>query len=296
MNPVVYALFLFGLSANSLSAIEYPAQTSEPQKSGWPLTAEERAYVVDKPEHARRPGSESNKHLPQYWPAVPSAGHWGGSTWLDAHAKLVDSVRSNSGPIDVLLVGDSITQQWGSPLNNTGFNAAWLRHFSRCKTVNIGIGGDKVQNVLWRIDHGGVEAITPRVVVLMIGNNNMFFSPETGVPAVAHGIQICVQNLREKFPQTPLILVKILPAHAPGNRFYEDIKKTNAALDSLPIEGDPKVRILDLTPDFSNPDGSLKSTLFTPDQIHLSLEGYSVYAKRLSPLLETILGREFVEP
>ena len=60
------------------SAIDYPYSTAEPQKSGWPLTAEERAYVIDKPEHDRRPGREANKHLPHLWPVVPSAGHFGG--------------------------------------------------------------------------------------------------------------------------------------------------------------------------------------------------------------------------
>ncbi len=54
-------------------AIDYPHVTAEPQKTGWPLTAEERAYIVDKPEHDRRPGRESNKHLPHLWPVVPTA-------------------------------------------------------------------------------------------------------------------------------------------------------------------------------------------------------------------------------
>lgn len=183
------------------ACVDYPHVTAEPQKTGWPLTAEERAYVVDKPEHDRRPGRESNKHLPQFWPVVPSAGHWGGTSWLDTHAKLVDYVQTNKGPIDVLLVGDSITQQWGSPLDKGVLNDAWKKHFANYKTINIGIGGDKAQNVLWRLDHGGVEGLEPKVVIVMIGNNNMFFVPETGVEAVARGVQMCVANVREKFPR-----------------------------------------------------------------------------------------------
>jgi lysophospholipase L1-like esterase len=97
---------------------------------------------------------------------------------------------------------------------------------------------------------------------------------------------MCVKNLREKFPDAPLVVAKILPAHAPGNRFYEDIKKTNAALDLLKLESDPKVRVLDLTTDFTNADGTIKKDLFTPDNIHLSPAGYAVYAEKLKPLLE----------
>lgn len=269
------ASFLF-LSA-TVFALDYPHGTAEPQKSGWPLTAEERAYIIDKPEYERRPGRESNQHLPQMWPVVPSAGFFGGDAWLMLHEAHVKAVQDSKGPIDVLLVGDSITIQWGE---------SWRKHFPDLKAVNIGIGGDKTQNVLWRLDHGGVEGLQPRAMVLMIGNNNMFFTPETGVEAAAQGIAMCARNLREKFPDASLVVAKILPAHAPGNAFHEDIKKTNRALDALKLDSDAKVRVLDLTADFTNADGTLKKELYTPDNIHLSPAGYAVYAERLRPLLD----------
>jgi lysophospholipase L1-like esterase len=253
----------------------------DPQKTGWPLTPEERAYVIEKPEHDRRPGRESNKHLPQLWPVVPSGGYFGGDAWLKLHEAHVKTVQANPGPLDVLLVGDSITIQWGN---------SWKQHFPTLKAVNIGIGGDKTQNVLWRLDHGGVDGLQPKAIVLMIGNNNMFFTPETGIEAAAKGVEMCVKNLREKFPQAAVVVAKILPCHAPGVRFYEDIKKTNIALDALKLESDSKVRILDLWSDFTNTDGTIKKDLFTPDHIHLSPAGYAVYAKRLSPLLGAVAG------
>jgi beta-glucosidase len=262
-------------------SIEYPYTTDEPQKSGWPLTPEERAYVVDKPEHERRPGRESNKHLPQFWPVVPCAGYFGSDAWLKLHEAHVQTVQANAGPLDVLLVGDSITIQWGD---------SWKKHFPGLKSVNIGIGGDKTPNVLWRLDHGGVQGLAPRSIVLMIGNNNMFFTPETGIEPAAQGVGMCVRNLREKFPEAKIVVTKILPAHAPSVRFYEDIKKTNQAIDNLKLDSDPQVKVLDLTNDFINQDGSLKRDLYTADNIHLSPAGYAVYADRLKPLLETLLG------
>ncbi len=284
----VIALIL--LVALSATAFEYPYATAEPQKTGWPLTDEERAYVL-KPEHDRRPGREANKHLPHLWPQIPSAGNWGATAWLDTHAKLVTYVKANPGQCDVLLVGDSITQQWGSPLDKGVLNDAWKKHFANYKTLNIGIGGDKTQNVLWRLDHGGVEGLKPRLVLVMVGNNNMFFTAETGIEAAAKGVQMVVANVRDKFPQAAVIAAKILPTHAPGHRFYEDIKKTNLALDALKLDRDPKVQVLDLWADFTNADGTLKAGLFTPDNIHLSLAGYIVYAERLKPLLDRLLAK-----
>jgi lysophospholipase L1-like esterase len=175
-----------------------------------------------------------------------------------------------------LLVGDSITIQWGE---------SWKRHFPERTVVNIGIGGDKTQNVLWRLDHGGVEGLQPQTIVLMIGNNNMFFTPETGIEAAAQGIAMCVRNLREKFPRAKIVVAKILPAHGPGNRLYEDSRKTNAALDREELDEQPEVSLLDLWGDFTQADGTLRKELFTADGIHLSPGGYAVYAARLKPLL-----------
>jgi len=275
---------LIVLSVTFARALDYPyvpynEGKMDPQKTGWPLTEEEKAYVLNA-EHDRRPGREENQHKPAMWPVTPAACFWGGTSWLDMHAKLVKDVEAKKGPVDVLLVGDSITMQWG---------AAWEKHFPKLKTVNIGIGGDKTQNVLWRLDHGGVAGIEPRVIVLLIGNNNMFFTPETGIEAAAQGIKTCALNLREKFPKADLIVVKILPAHAPGVQFYEDIKKTNAALDPLKLDADPKIHMLDLWNDMVNADGTLKKGLFTPDNIHLTQDGgYELYASKLKPILEKL--------
>jgi platelet-activating factor acetylhydrolase IB subunit beta/gamma len=283
---MVAVLWVQGVAALEYAYAPYNTGVMDPQQTGWPLTEEEKAYVL-KPEHDRRPGREENQHKPALWPVVPSAGFWGGTAWLDFHAGLVKTVAASKGPIDVLLVGDSITQQWGP---------TWAKNFPKWKTVNIGIGGDKTQNVLWRLDHGGVDGLDPKACVLLIGNNNMFFTPETGVEAAADGIKACLMNLREKFPEAAIVVVKIFPAHAPGNAFYEDIKKTNAAIDALNLTADPKVQLLDLTGDLLNADGTLKKDLYHADNIHLIPAGYDLYAVKLRPLLEKVLGAGGGEP
>jgi lysophospholipase L1-like esterase len=112
------------------------------------------------------------------------------------------------------------------------------------------------------------------------------------VPPVARGIEACAKNLREKFPRASLVVVKVFPAHAPGNPFYEDIKKVNAALDTLKLDADPLVHVLDISGEMIDADGRLKAGLFTPDTIHLTQEGgYAFFASRLRPLLERLLGR-----
>jgi lysophospholipase L1-like esterase len=126
----------------------------------------------------------------------------------------------------------------------------------------------------------------------MIGNNNMFFSAETGVAAAAQGVKACLANLREKFPSAQMIVAKILPCHAPKNRFYEDILLTNAEIDKLALDWDPKVQVLDLTKEFIEGDGNLKPALLKRDGIHLSQDGYAIYAARLKPLIDRALNQK----
>ncbi len=211
MNPTLVLLILVGY-------FPLAGRCAEPPAVGWPLREAETNYVP-RPEHERRPGVAQKKHQPALWPVTPTAGHWGGSKWLETHAKLVAHVQATRGPIDVLLVGDSITQQWGSALERKPLNAAWQKHFSRYQTVKLGIAGDKTQNVLWRLDHGGVEGLRPRLVVLLIGNNNMFYTRETGVAAAAQGIT----GVRRKiyglsFPRPNLSSQQFFPAHRSGAR------------------------------------------------------------------------------
>lgn len=282
MNPTLVLLIVGG-------CFPWTGRCAEPPAVGWPLSEAETTYVL-RPEHERRPGVAEKKHQPALWPVTPTAGHWGGSKWLETHAKLVAHVQATLGPIDVLLVGDSITQQWGSVLERKPLNAAWQKRFSRYQTVNLGIAGDKTQNVLWRLDHGGVAGLRPRLVVLLIGNNTMFYTRATGVAAAAQGIKACVENLRAKFPDAELVVATIFPAHRPGHAFYEDIKQTNAALRAMQLERDPKIHLLDLWPQMIEADGTLRRGLFQADNIHLTQDGgYAFFAAQLQPLFARLL-------
>jgi len=282
MNPTLVLLIVVG-------CFPWTGRCAEPPAVGWPLSEAETTYVL-RPEHERRPGVAEKKHQPALWPVTPTAGHWGGSKWLETHAKLVAHVQATLGPIDVLLVGDSITQQWGSVLERKPLNAAWQKHFGRYQTVNLGIGGDKTQNVLWRLDHGGVAGLRPRLVVLLIGNNTMFYTRQTGVAAAAQGITACVENLRAKFPDAELVVATIFPAHRPGHAFYEDIKQTNAALRAMQLERDPRIHLLDLWPEMIEADGTLRRGLFQADNIHLTQDdGYAFFAAQLQPFFARLL-------
>ena len=283
-GSALMALAFLGLG--QVQAFEYPYPPADPQPTGWPLTDAEREFLR-KPEHERRPGVP-DKYLPNLWPSVPFAQSWGGDGYADLHDGLVKMVQSKKGPCDVLLVGDSITIQFEKDLSG---NPNWKLNFPYYSAVNIGVGGDRTHSVLWRLDHGGADGLEPKAIVLMIGNNNQYFAPETGTKAIAEGIKTCALRLRDQFPKVPIVVVKILPFSKPGDPIYDNIIKTNADLDQVGITTDPLVQVLDFGNELLNADGTLKDALFATDRIHLSKAGYALYADRLRPILKTLLGK-----
>ena len=212
------------------------------------------------------------------------------STRLEKHAKLVEYVQANQGPINVLLVGDSITQGWDGGWDGAPFSAAWRRHFGGQKTVNLGIGGDRVKNTLWRLDHGALDGASPKLIVLMIGVNNapLVFANRAPAASAAHGIKLCIENLRMRCPQSQIVLVKILPAFDPSKEVGAKLREINAALDGLKLDVDAHVHLLDLWSEFTSGDGTLKSALYSDGHLHLGPAGYEVFASKLRPVVEKV--------
>src|SRR5262249_29604407 len=123
------------------------------------------------------------------------------ASWTQRHEAMVK--RAKEGNVDLLFVGDSITEGWGN-------NSVWQKNYVPLKAANIGIGGDTTENVLWRLENGAIDGLSPKVAVLLIGTNN--FGLEGHQPdAVAKGVAACVQTLRKKLPSTKILLLAIFP-------------------------------------------------------------------------------------
>lgn len=263
----------------------------DPQLTGWPLTEEERRFILQE-EFTRKPGSEVGKRFKEWDPVTPAAGYWpvfwgntdpGDTQWLEIHTKLVKKVQTTQEPVDVVLLGDSITQGWGGGWNGPEFNSVWKSFFSNYRTLNLGISGDKVENILWRLDHGAIDGLQIKAVVLMIGINN-HPGHENG-EAIAEGIRLCIQNIQSRTPETHIVLIQTPPSAK------ENVLALHAAIREMKFTPDSRIHVIDLMPDLVNLDGSLKSIGFVEDKTHLDAIGYEILATRLRPVLKNIVGR-----
>lgn len=202
---------------------------------------------------------------------VPQPHKW----WTERHDFKLQEVAK--GDVDLLLIGDSITHYWErSPSYNYFFGDR--------KILNIGYGGDKTQNVLWRIKKGELEGLKPKLISLMIGTNNSnnFTSKETFV-----GIQKIISELRLRLPQSKIMLHSLLP------RGVQELDQKNRIVNkSLPELADNKnVFFINLYDKFLNADGSQNMKLYYHDGVHLSDQGYFVWANAM----ETFISKELAD-
>jgi lysophospholipase L1-like esterase len=211
--------------------------------------------------------------VPGFFPANPEA-------WQAFHESFVR--RAKEGNIDVLFLGDSITQGWAT----TG-DDAWAKHFAPLKAVSFGLAGDKTGNVLWRIEHGELEGTPPKVVVLMIGVNNLWSGQNTG-GEIAAGIRVIVEKLREKLPQSKVLVVGVLPVGA-DPMGLDRVRSAQINTEAAGIGNGAEVRFLDVSPRFVTRKGTLTDGAYAQDQVHLTAFGYDILAEELRPWVEALL-------
>jgi lysophospholipase L1-like esterase len=207
-----------------------------------------------------------------FWPQYPQA-------WMQTHQGFV--ARTKQGGIDVVFFGDSITQGWGG-----AGKTVWEKTYAPLKAVNYGIGGDGTRQVLWRIQHGEVDGLTPKLVVLGIGTNNLYSDANAGSDEeIAKGTAAVVAALRAQLPAAKILLLGILPRQ---NEFFcGRIARINAITKGL--DDGASVRFLDLGAHFLAAPGQVVKECFGPDQLHLVEHGYEVWAANMQPLFAELL-------
>ena len=208
--------------------------------------------------------------------------------WITTHESFVK--RAAKGDVDVLFLGDSITQGW----NGNG-KAAWKETFEPMKAANFGIGGDRTEHVLWRITEGKeLEGINPKVAVLMIGTNN---SGANSPDQIAEGVTAIVKELRKQRPETKVLLLGVFPRAAkstkesksvPASDLQPKIGQINERIAKL--DDGKSVKYLDIGGRFLEADGSLSREVMN-DYLHLTAKGYGVWADAIKGPVADMLKR-----
>ncbi|MGV3773708.1 MAG: platelet-activating factor acetylhydrolase IB subunit [Verrucomicrobiales bacterium] len=208
---------------------------------------------------------------------VPRGDQW----WKDRH-ELINKRASEAGEkSEIIFIGDSITQGWEGEGKD-----AWAKNFAPRHAVNLGIGGDRTQHVLWRLENGNIKGLKPKAAVVMIGTNNSN-GEDNSVEQIAEGIQAIVKKLRETLPETKVLLLPIFPRGENPNPQRGKINQVNQIIHKL-VDG-TNVRWVDFGHKFITDDGRIPREIM-PDYLHLSKQGYEIWASSLERPLRRVIG------
>jgi lysophospholipase L1-like esterase len=207
------------------------------------------------------------------------------TNWISRHEANV--AEAKKGGVDLLFLGDSITDGWRW---DTGGRKIWAEDFAPRHAANFGIGWDRIQNVLWRVENGELDGISPKVVVLLIGTNNTGNEdngqPRNTTPEIIAGISNLVRRVQFHLPQCKILLFAIFPRGEKTDPIREQVKAVNAGIAQL-ADGN-KVRYLDIGDKFLQSDGTLPRSMFH-DLLHPNTQGYQIWANAMEPTLDELM-------
>ncbi|MET0262611.1 MAG: GDSL-type esterase/lipase family protein [Rariglobus sp.] len=216
--------------------------------------------------------------------AKPAEAGWGfykgwATGWAGLHQKLLE--RTAKGGVDVMFLGDSLTALW----DKEG-KTVWDARFAPLKAANYGIGGDSTRQVIWRLGNGELDNLNPKLVVLMIGTNNIYNDHNSGTDAeITEGVAKIVGLIHAKAPAAKVLLLGVLPRQ---NAFFTNRTVTlNQELSAYASKN--QIQFIDASAKFLNADGTLAPALFKPDQVHLSTDGYAILADSIQPAIASLL-------
>jgi dienelactone hydrolase/lysophospholipase L1-like esterase len=199
--------------------------------------------------------------------------------WHKRHASIL-RIKDEVNP-EVVLIGDSITHMWGGRLTEpkrVNGADAWNELFGD-RALNLGFGWDRTQNVLWRIDHGELDGLAPKTVIVHIGTNNLAGTKNhvAGTPEqIAEGIKAICQRVQTKVPKAKVLLMAVFPrGEKPTDPNRAKIAKINEQLPAIAKE--LNIQLIDITAKLLNDDGTMSREI-AGDFLHPSEKGYKIWA------------------
>ncbi|MEX1042060.1 MAG: GDSL-type esterase/lipase family protein [Pirellulaceae bacterium] len=205
------------------------------------------------------------------------------ANWVNnRHMKINEAVKAAEGDVDLILIGDSITDAWSGP-----GKAAWTHHYGHRKAINAGIGGDRTQHVLWRLQNGNLDGITPKLAVIMIGTNN---ARDNKPEETAEGVTEIVNYLQKRLPETKILLLAIFPR---GATVEDPLRQKNAKVNQIIAKlGEREgVTYQDIGSAFLDDKGTLSKDVM-PDLLHLTPAAYWTWAQSIESNVAKLLGDE----
>ncbi len=205
---------------------------------------------------------------------------WAVKWWHPRHEEKI-ALKEKMDKVDLVFLGDSITHAW----DNKG-KKVWDEYYSSRNALNIGFSADRTEHVLWRLNHGAIDGIDPKLLVLMIGTNNTGHRQDTPEDT-ALGIKEILNTIEHKLPNTKILLLAIFPR---GSNLDDPLRKINDDINSIikNYQDEERVYYLNINHLFLDDNGVLSKSVMS-DLLHPNKDQYIVWAKAIEPNIKELM-------
>jgi lysophospholipase L1-like esterase len=204
---------------------------------------------------------------------------------MSIHNSFVENNRKNGDSIKIIFTGSSLVQCRA----DEGLEV-WKRKYAPLGAFNYGIGGDQIQHVLWRVSNGELDGISPKLVLVYAGSNNITTSHTA--EEIVKGISAVISKIREKLPNTRILYMSIFPREEEdpdeNEAAWAKITAVNQAVEKL-NDGN-MVNVLSTFSDLAASWGIVKGNLYLQDKVHFSKEGYKQREASMSDTFNRLLN------
>jgi lysophospholipase L1-like esterase len=194
--------------------------------------------------------------------------------WISRFEMNIDKLKN--GPYDLVFDGDSITDNW----QGGDCRPVWLKYYGDRKAVDLGIGGDQVQNITWRVQNGSLAGQNPKLIVIMAGTNNIGQKAED----VAAGIKLLLGEYESACPAAHILLLGIFPRDPkPDSKARDWVASVNKIISTY--DSDKRITYMDIGAKFLQPDGSISPDMMR-DGLHPSAKGYVIWGDAIQSVVD----------
>ncbi len=190
---------------------------------------------------------------------------------------------AKQGDIEVLFMGDSITDFWRNEDGPFAGKPVLDKHFGHLKIANFGIAGDTTEGVLYRLQNGEGQGFSPKAIMLMIGTNN---TGRNNAAEIAEGIGAVVLQMQKDFPEAKILLLAVFPRGGANDQVRTMIAEINSIISRL-HDGE-RVHYLDIGEKFLDGKGNIPKDVMS-DALHPSTKGYEIWAEAVKDHIAKLL-------
>jgi len=152
--------------------------------------------------------------------------------------------------------------------------------------INRGFGGARMQDVI-HYTARCVLPYRPRAVVLFAGTNDVAEPHPATARQVFDGYRAFVEAVHTALPDTPIYYVAITPTPLRW-KLWPIADEANRMIEVYG-RNDPRLRFIDLGPQFLDPDGKPDKSFYRFDRLHPNKKGYTVWTSVIKPRLQADL-------